>query len=493
MLIKFICDAAQISPVVMSDKVKDSAFQWIDGNRDRIIEVSDEIWGYAELGLIEYKSAKLLAEELKRHGFKVEMGVGGMPTAFVAVWGKGKPVIGVMGEYDALPGLSQKVKPEKEPLEPGKPGHGCGHSIHGSSAMAAAVALRYALEECKVKATVKFYGCPAEESGSGKVWMVRDGVFDGVDAVLSHHPSSMNVASLSSSLANNSVKFHYRGKTAHAAGSPEQGRSALDAVELMNIGVNFLREHVIQDARIHYIIESGGGQPNVVPDYARSWYLVRAPERDQVEHIYERVLKIARGAAMMTETELDVEFLKGVSNKIPSKVLSDVVTSNMRLVGPPEYTEEEVEWARKLVSTVSRESKVEQLRKTKRPGWEELVDVVLDRTVPDPWNEGEVSHGSTDVSDVSWKAPTMEFSTSTWPLGAPGHSWMNVAGGAHSTGHKSLIYASKVMAASALDLIADPGLLEKAWEEQRRRLMGKEYKSPIPAEAKPPLDLWGKK
>jgi len=465
----------------MSDKVKDSAFKWIDGNRDRIIEVSDEIWGYAELGLIEYKSAKLLAEELRRHGFNVETGVGGMPTAFVAVWGKGKPVIGVMGEYDALSGLSQKVKPEKDPLEPGKPGHGCGHNIHSASAMAAAVALRYALEERKVKATVKFYGCPAEESGSGKVWMVRDGVFDGVDAVLSHHPSSMNVASLSSSLANNSVKFHYRGKTAHAAGSPEQGRSALDAIELMNIGVNFLREHVIQDARIHYIIESGGGQPNVVPDYARSWYLVRAPERDQVEHIYERVLKIARGAAMMTETELEVEFLKGVSNKIPSKVLSDVVTSNMRLVGPPEYTEEEVEWARKLVSTVSRESKVEQLRKTKRPGWEELVDVVLDRTVPDPWNEGEVSHGSTDVSDVSWKTPTMEFSTSTWPLGAPGHSWMNVAGGAHSTGHKSLIYASKVMAASALDLIADPGLLEKAWDEQRRRLMGKEYKSPIPA------------
>jgi aminobenzoyl-glutamate utilization protein B len=477
----------------MSDKVKDSAFKWIDGNRDRIIEVSDEIWGYAELGLIEYKSSELLSEELRRHGFKVETGVGGMPTAFVAAWGKGKPVIGVMGEYDALSGLSQKVKPEKDPLEPGKPGHGCGHNIHGTSGMAAALALRYALEESKVKATVKFYGCPAEESGSGKVWMVRDGVFDGVDAVLSHHPSNMNVASLSSSLANNSVKFHFRGKTAHAAGSPEQGRSALDAVELMNIGVNFLREHVIQDARIHYVIESGGGQPNVVPDYARSWYLVRAPERDQVEHIYERVLKIARGAAMMTETELEVEFLKGVSNKIPSKVLSDVVTINMRLVGPPEYTEEEVGWARKLVSTVSRESKVEQLRKTKRPGWEELVDVVVDRTVPDPWNEGEVSHGSTDVSDVSWKAPTMEFSTSTWPLGAPGHSWMNVAGGAHSTGHKSLIYASKVMAASALDLIADPELLEKAWGEQRRRLMGKEYKSPIPAEAKPPLDMWGKK
>lgn len=479
--------------VVMSDKVKESAFKWIEGNRGRVIEVSDELWGYAELGLIEYKSSKLIAGELESHGFKVKMGVGGMPTAFVATWGRGKPVMGIMGEYDALQGLSQKVKPEKDPLELGKPGHGCGHNIHGASGMAAAIALRYAMEEHKVKGTVKFFGCPAEESGSGKVWMVRDGVFDGVDAVLSHHPGNMNVASMTSSLANNSVKFHFRGKTAHAAGNPEMGRSALDAVELMNVGVNFLREHVIQDARIHYVIENGGGQPNVVPDYARSWYLVRAPERDQVDHIYERVLKIANGAVMMTETELEVEFLKGVSNKIPSLALSEVVTDNMRLVGPPEYTDEEVEWARRLVSTVTREEKVEQLRKTKRPGWEELVDVVLDRTVPDAWNEGEVSHGSTDVSDVSWKAPTMEFSTSTWPLGAPGHSWMNVAGGAHSTGHKSLIYASKVMAASALDLMTEPELMKKAWDEQRKRLMGKEYRSPIPAEAKPPLDMWGKK
>ena len=477
----------------MSEKVKKAALKWVEANKGRLIEVSDAIWGYAELGLIEHKSSKLLGDELESHGFRVERGVAGMPTALVASYGEGKPVIGVMGEYDALQGVSQKRLPVKEPLVEGGSGHGCGHNIHGTTALAGALAVRHAMEGQGLRGTIRFYGCPAEESGSGKVWMVRDGVFDGVDAVLSHHPGNMNVASMTSSLANNSVKFHFRGKTAHAAGSPEQGRSALDAVELMDVGVNFLREHVIQDARIHYVIENGGGQPNVVPDYSRSWYLVRAPERDQVDHIYERVLKIANGAAMMTETELEVEFLKGVSNKIPSLVLSQVVTDNMRLVGPPEYTDEEVEWARKLVSTVSREEKVEQLRKTKRPGWEEMVDVVMDRTVPDAWNEGEVSHGSTDVSDVSWKAPTMEFSTSTWPLGAPGHSWMNVAGGAHSTGHKSLIYASKVMAASALDLMTEPELLRKAWDEQRRRLMGKEYRSPIPAEAKPPLDMWGKK
>jgi len=471
---------------------KKSALEWIDQNRDRIIEISDKIWEYAELGLIEFKSSQLLIRELEKHGFKVEKGVAGMPTAFVGTWGTGKPVIGVMGEFDALPGLSQAKKPVKEPLKEGAPGHGCGHNIHGASGLAGAIALRYAMEKYGLKGRVKFFGTPAEESASGKVWMVKEGVFDGVDAVLSHHPGSTNVAGLSSSLANNSVKFHFHGKTAHAAGSPEQGRSALDAVELMNVGVNYLREHVIQEARIHYVIEKGGGQPNVVPDYARSWYLVRAPERDQVDHIYERVLKIAEGAALMTETRLEVEFIKGIYNKIPSKILSQIVTENLREIGPPEYTEEELEFAKKLTSTISREAKIEMLRKSKRPGWEDLVDVVMDTTVPDPWNEGEVSHGSTDVSDVSWKAPTMEFSTATWPIGTPGHSWMNVAGSAHSIGHKSLIYAAKTIAASGLDLLMNPELREAAWKEHAERTRGKQYKSPIPEGVKPPLDLWKK-
>jgi len=471
---------------------KKSALEWIDQNRDRIIEISDKIWEYAELGLIEFKSSQLLIRELEKHGFKVEKGVAGMPTAFVGTWGTGKPVIGVMGEFDALPGLSQAKKPVKEPLKEGAPGHGCGHNIHGASGLAGAIALRYAMEKYGLKGRVKFFGTPAEESASGKVWMVKEGVFDGVDAVLSHHPGSTNVAGLSSSLANNSVKFHFHGKTAHAAGSPEQGRSALDAVELMNVGVNYLREHVIQEARIHYVIEKGGGQPNVVPDYARSWYLVRAPERDQVDHIYERVLKIAEGAALMTDTRLEVEFIKGIYNKIPSKILSQIVTENLREIGPPEYTEEELEFAKKLTSTISREAKIEMLRKSKRPGWEDLVDVVMDTTVPDPWNEGEVSHGSTDVSDVSWKAPTMEFSTATWPIGTPGHSWMNVAGSAHSIGHKSLIYAAKTIAASGLDLLMNPELREAAWKEHAERTRGKQYKSPIPEGVKPPLDLWKK-
>ncbi len=476
----------------MSDEAKRIAFEWVDSNQKRLAEISDEIWGYAELGYVEFKSAKLLADELERHGFEVERGVAGIPTAFVGTWGKGKPVIGVMGEYDALPGLSQKAVPHKEPIEEGEPGHGCGHNIHGTSGVGGAIALRYAVEKAGLKGTVKFFGCPAEEMLSGKVWMVREGVFDGVDAVLSHHPSSTNVGGLSSSNANNAVKFHFRGKTAHAAGSPEQGRSSLDAVELMNTGVNYLREHVIQDARIHYVIEEGGGQPNVVPDYARSWYLIRAPERDQLEPIYQRILKIAEGAALMTETELEVQFIKGIYNKMPSKTLSEAVSENMRLIGPPDYTDEEMAFAEEIAKSVSREDKRTSLWKSKRPGWEELMDVLIDRSVPDAWNDGEVSHGSTDVSDVSWHAPTMEFGTATYVLGMPGHSWQNVALSGMSIGHKSLFYASKVIAATGVDLLTKPELRKAAWDELERRKAGREYKSPIPADLDPPLDQWKK-
>jgi aminobenzoyl-glutamate utilization protein B len=457
-----------------------------------IVKLSDDIWECAELGLLEYRSVKILVDKLNAHGFTIQKGVGGMPTAFFADYGKGKPVIGVMGEYDALPGLSQKVSTEKEELKRGAPGQGCGHNIHGASGLAGAIAIRYAMEKHRLEGTVRFFGTPAEESASGKVWMVRAGVFDGVDAVLSHHPSSMNYASLASSLANNSVKFHFKGKTSHAAGSPEHGRSALDAVELMNIGVNFLREHVVQDSRIHYVIEEGGGQPNVVPGYARSWYLIRAPKRYMVDHIYERVLKIAKGATLMTETELEIEFIKGIYNKIPSKVLSTVVTANMREVGTPSYTNEELEWAAELTKSVSKDAKIGSLRKTQRPGWENLVDVVMDTSVPDAWNDGIVSPGSTDVSDVSWMAPTMEFSTASWPLGTPGHSWMNVAASAHSIGHKSLIFASKVIATSGLELLSSCELRDKAWTEHAQRTMGKEYKPPIPEGMNPPLDMWDK-
>ncbi|MCS7386855.1 MAG: M20 family metallopeptidase [archaeon GB-1867-005] len=470
--------------------VKETAFEWIEKNEGRIIEISDKIWEFAELGLKEFKSSALLASELERHGFKVERGVAGMPTAFVATWGEGKPVIGIMGEYDALPGLSQKPIPRKEPLVEGAPGHGCGHNIHGASGMAAAIAVKIAMEKHGLKGTIKFFGCPAEENFSGKVFMVRDGVFDGVDAVISHHPGTMNAATLKSSLANYSVKFHFYGVSSHAAGAPEAGRSALDAVELMNIGVNYLREHVIQEARIHYVIEKGGTQPNIVPDYARSWYLIRAPEREQVEEIYQRILDIAKGAALMTGTRHKVEFIKGVSNKIPNRVICDLIVKNMREIGSPKYTEEDLEFAREIAKTIPKEQKIRQLQKSGRTDWEKLVDKLLDDEFPDPWGDGKVSYGSTDVSDVSWIAPTVEFSTATWVLGTAAHTWQAVAQSASGLGHKSLIFAAKVMAATALDLLTKPEILQAAKEEHKRRLRGRRYKPPIPPDLKPPLDIW---
>ena len=471
---------------------KKFAFDWIENNKKLLIEISDKVWDFAELGLIEFKSSALLADELEKNGFRVERGIAGMPTAFVATWGEGKPVIGIMGEYDALPGLSQKKVPWKEPSEPGKPGHGCGHNIHGTCGIAAAIAVKKAIEKHNRRGTIKFFGSPAEENFSGKVFMVRDGYFNNVDAVISHHPSTMNEASLMSSLAVNSVKFHFYGKASHAGGSPEQGRSALDAVELMNTGVNYLREHVIQDARIHYVIEKGGDQPNIVPPYARSWYYVRAPERDQMEFIYNWIFDIAKGAAMMTRTDVKTEFLEGSYNVIPNRNISELIVKNMRKIGLPKYSDDDLKYADEIAKTITSEMKIAQLKKSKRPGWERLVDKLMDNEIPDPWGEGEVSHGSTAVADVSWQAPTVEFGTATWVLGTPAHSWQAVAQNGVGIGHTSLIFSAKILAATAIDLLTNKDALNKAREEHRKRIGNKKYKSPIPPDHKPPLDIWEK-
>jgi len=471
---------------------KERALDWIENNEKLLIEISDKVWEFAELGLIEFKSSALLADELEKNGFRVERGIAGMPTAFVATWGEGKPVIGIMGEYDALPGLSQKKVPWAEPLEPGKPGHGCGHNIYGTSGMAAAIAVKKAIEKQRMKGAIKFFGCPAEENFSGKVFMVRDGYFGDADAVISHHPSDMNEVTLESSLAVNSVKFHFYGKASHAGASPEHGRSALDGVELMNMGVNYLREHIIQDARIHYVIQKGGDQPNVVPPYARSWYYVRAPERDQLEFIYDWILDIAKGAATMTRTEVKVEFLEGIYNYIPNRTIAELVVKNMREIGLPKYSDKDWKFAEEIAKTIPPEMKVAQLKKSKRPGWERLVDKLMDDEIPDPWGEGETSHGSTDVADVSWQTPTVEFCTATGVLGTPGHAWQDVAQGGVGLGHKSLIFAAKVMAATAIDLLTNGDTLKKARQEHKRRIGSKKYRSPIPPDHKPPLDVWEK-
>ncbi|MGD0802810.1 MAG: amidohydrolase [Candidatus Bathyarchaeia archaeon] len=468
--------------------MKQTAWKWIDENREHLAEMSDKIWGYAELGLWETRSSKLIADELEKNAFKVKRGVAGMPTAFVAEYGKGQTCIGIQGEFDALPGISQKVTTQKEPLTPGHAGHGCGHNVHGVSGMAGAIALRYELEADNINARIKFFGTPAEENYAGKVFMVKEGHYDDVDACLSHHPGSMNTARLTSSTAVNGVKFHYYGKTSHAAANPEQGRSALDAIELMNIGVNYLREHVIQEARFHYIIEAGGGQPNVVPDYARSWYYIRAPERDQLEPIYSRILKIAEGAALMTETTLKVEFIDGLYNIIPNKVVAETVVKNMREVGSPTYSEKELEFAAEIAKSTPKEQKVDSLRKSKIPGWEKYVDIDLLTDILDPTGEGEVMAGSSDVGDVSWKCPTVEFGTTLNVLGAPGHSWQFVAMSGSTVAHKSLVFAAKTIAGTALDLITQPELLKKAKAEYTDRLKGRIYKTPIPVDCVPPLE-----
>ncbi len=467
---------------------KETSWKWIDEHHDQLIKISDDIWGYAEYGLCENKSSKLIAETLEKHGFSVKLGVAGMPTALIAEWGKGKPIIGVMGEYDALPGISNKVLPHKEALVEAGMGHGCGHNIHGTTAMSAAIAVRYALEEHGLCGIIRFYGCPAEENFGGKNYIVRAGLFEDVDACLSHHPGNINTARLCSNNATNGVRFHFYGKTAHAAANPEQGRSALDAVELMNVGVNYLREHIIEKARIHYVIEVGGGQPNVVPDYARSWYYIRAPERDQLASIYKRIEKIAEGAALMTETTFKIESNGAGYNKITSKTLSELVVTNMREVGPTKYSEEELKFAAEIAKSFSKQQKIDSLKQLKLPEWEKYVEVDLPTDILDAWDEGEVSPGSTDVSTVSWVVPTMEFGTTCNVLGAPGHSWQFVACSGSTIGHKSLIFAAKTMAGSILDLMTKPELLAKAKEEHKRRLAGRSYE-PGDVERKPPLEL----
>ncbi len=469
--------------------MKEDAWKWISKNESKIIEASTKIWEFAELGLVEYKSSQLLAHVLEENGFTVDMGVSGMPTAFIASWGTGSPVIGMQGEYDALPGISQKVSTKREPLVEGAPGHGCGHNIHGVTALAAALATKVALEISGMKGNIRFYGTPAEENYSGKMFMARDGHYDSVDAVLSHHPGSHNYAGIGSTLAVDSVKYHFRGVSSHAAYTPFLGKSALDALELMNVGVNFMREHIIQEARIHYVTEDGGMQPNVVPPYARSWYYIRAPEREQVLQLSKWVSKIADGADLMARTTHEEEFVEGCYNVLPNKALSEIVTSNMRDVGFPELSSSDLKFAEGIAGTISKEDKIEELRLARRPNWESLIDVLVDIEIMDAWDEGFVWPGSTDVGDVSWVAPTMEFTTATGALGTGSHSWQVVASSAAGVAHKALLFAAKTMAGSAIDLITKPELLKQVKDEFVKRKAGRKYVSPAGKDIKPPLEL----
>jgi aminobenzoyl-glutamate utilization protein B len=354
--------------------------------------------------------------------------------------------------------------------------------------MGAGIAVKEAIEKYKVKGTVKVFGCPAEETLVGKVFMVRDGFFDGVDACLGHHPGSSNAVRQGSGNAMNSVKFEFHGRASHAGGSPHRGISALDAVELMNVGVNFLREHVVQETRMHYVIEDGGHEPNVVPAYARSWYYVRAPTRDLVNEYYDRVLNMAKGADLMTNTTHEVKFLTGVHNGLPNRPLADQLVANMRLIGAPTYTDEELAWAKELGKSVPRETKKSGLMRSHLPNAIELLDVDINTNIYDPYGEGITGGGSSDVADVAWNLPTQQLSTAYFIVGMPGHSWQHTAVGGTSIAYKSTIFASKTMAATTIDLLMKPDLIAAARADWEMRMDGLTYVSPLPPDLKPPLD-----
>ncbi len=448
--------------------LKKEALAWLDAASSDLAQLNDDIWRAAEVAMEEYESSEALASFLEKHGFAVERGSAEMPTAFVGVYGSGQPVIGILAEYDALPSLSQEAVPTKRPIIEGGPGHGCGHNIFGVASAAAAVAAKEVMAHHQISGTLKVFGCPAEETVEGKVFMARAGIFDGLSCCIQWHPSSENAVSLESSNALNQFELEFFGRTAHSAGDPWHGRSALDAIELTDIALNFLREHLKPTARIHYVIQDGGKAPNIVPDYARAWYYVRDIDRESVEKDYERVLKIIDGAAKMTETTYKVRFKSGVHETLPNRAGSEAVYANFLMIGPPEFNEEEQSFATKIQKEIGVEEK----------GLNTKIE-------PFSYPEKSWGSGSTDVAEVSWLTPTTSLGVAFTPIGTPGHHWASVACGGMSIGHKCLATAAKVMAASCLDFLSRPELIKKMRDEWTARKKGREYKSPLPNDLKP--------
>jgi aminobenzoyl-glutamate utilization protein B len=471
---------------------------YVDSIGELLTGISDSLWDYAETAFEEYQSAAILKETLARYGFEVEDKTGGIDTAFCATYGSGKPVIGILAEYDALSGLSQKALAVTEEPRQGEDdnanGHGCGHNLFGAGSVGAALAVKEYLAANKLPGTIKLFGCPGEEGGSGKAFMARGGVFAGLDAAFAWHPFAVNAVMELKLLANYQVLYKFRGKASHAAASPHLGRSALDAVELMNVGVNFLREHVIPEARIHYAITNTGGfSPNVVQAHGEVLYLIRSPRSPQVEEIYRRVNKIAQGAALMTETELEIEFIKACADVIPNKILGRVLYDNFKVQKLPHYTEEEQAYAAALAKTSIKPPGSEavmflanavkdQAEYAKRLGEKKLCDLILPFYDETP---EFVYPGSSDVGDVSWNVPTAQIAVACYALGTAEHSWQLVSQTRSSLGHKGLILAAKVIAGACVDALEHPELVEKAKAEWERRLEGQPYRSAIPPEVKP--------
>jgi aminobenzoyl-glutamate utilization protein B len=451
------------------DKMKADAIQNLQSKYSVYKNIALDIWKFAEVGFKEVKSSELLQHTLRDNGFKIDAGVAGMPTAFIASYGSGKPVIAILAEYDALPGLAQKAIPEKNIIEGASAGHGCGHHLFGTASVAAGIEIKKLIEQKKISGTVRVYGCPAEEGGSGKVYLVRDGLFADVDAAIHWHPGNENSVMKQGFLANSSAKFRFYGVSSHAAASPEKGRSSLDAVEAMDYMVNMMREHVPQETRIHYVITNGGKAPNVIPDFAEVYYYVRHPKKDQVEQLFERVVKASEGAAIGTGTTSNFEVIGGTHDLLLNSILDEAVQKNLLKVGGVIYTKEEIEFGKKLQASFG----------FKPPPIEEAQKIQPVKFQP--------GGGSTDVGDVSYSVPTVGLWAATWIPGTPAHSWQAVACGGTEIGTKGMMVAAKTISLTAIDLFTDPYLLQKAKEEFVKAKGDYRYK-PLLGNRKPALN-----
>lgn len=463
--------AQRTKPAPPQSNLKNMAVTGIDAAYELYKNTALDIWKYAELGYQEVNSSALLQKRLTESGFSVQAGVAEIPTAFVATYGSGAPVIGILAEYDALPGLAQVAEPEKKSIPGQKGGHGCGHHLFGTASVAAGIAIQQLIKEKKLTGTVKVFGCPAEEGGSGKVYMVRAGLMQDLDAVIHWHPGAENSITMMSALANKSAKFRFHGLSAHAAGAPDKGRSALDAVEAMNFMVNMMREHIPQETRIHYVITQGGKAPNVVPDYAEVYYYVRHPKRSEVVSIFDRVVKAANAAAMGTETTMDYEIIGGTHDLLLNRTLAEAMQQNLEQVGGVTYTEEEKSFARKIQSSFTFS----------------YPDVGSAATVKPLKVEMDAGGGSTDVGDVSYMVPTVGLRAATWAPGTPAHSWQAVACGGTEIGTKGMAVAAKTMAMTAIDCFTKPELLIKA-KEEFLRMKGNYQYQPLLGSRKPALN-----
>lgn len=465
------------------EKEKNTACRWIDENRSAYEETARYIWSHPELSLVEYKSSERLQEELRTAGFHVVRGQSGMPTAFVASWGSGRPCIGFLAEYDALPNLSQKAgHATHSPLVPGGPGHGCGHNLLGTSSCAAAVAVKTALEKHRIRGTVRVFGTPAEETLVGKVFMARDAVFDGTDIMIAWHPGDLNGVDYNSMLAMTSARFRFKGRSAHAASAPHAGRNALDAVELMDIAMKFMRGHIIQEARVMSVVSRGGEVPNSVPPDAEVWYFLRAPRRAQVDHIWDWAKDIAKGAALMTQTKTRHRVLTATWEILPNKVLAALGGANVSLIGPPPFTPEDQRFGAEILKSRGGAAGGPAFdAQITRPG--------LTRTFP----HVDVHPASTDLGNVSWIIPTLSFRAATQARGTPLHSWQMVSQACSPPAMKAGLTAAKWMAASALDCLTDGETIRKAWKEHEGYLSATPYDHPIDRKVRLPshADLYG--